>query len=186
MVEVVNIVAGGDLDVELDLFEVFSEVESAEEIKEISYEPVSSSSLQLRFEEDGPVCMIYRTGKFVITGAGESTELDDTFNTLIEFFETENIIQNPNINIEVYNKVFTGDLEVDIDLSKFSFYIGFEDCEYEPEQTPFMTYRPSDIEGVVTIASTGKLVINGVRSENEAQKIMDKVKSSVKEFASMT
>jgi transcription initiation factor TFIID TATA-box-binding protein len=182
MVEVVNIVAGGDLGAELDLSELHSHFTSIEEYQ-ASYNTESSNALQLRFEENGPLCMIYRTGKFVITGAGSDESLNETFNRLLKEFRKIDLIGD-DIGLEIYNKVFTEDLGNDIDLSKLSIYLGFENTEYEPEQTPFLVYNPSDTIGVVTIASSGKIVVNGIRTKKEAEDIAKEIGNKVSQFLS--
>jgi transcription initiation factor TFIID TATA-box-binding protein len=184
MVEVVNIVAGGDLDYELSLGALYTHFESIPKV-ETHYDPEASSALQLRFEKDGPLCMIYRTGKFVITGAESKSELLDTFDMLVSEFGEINKVNEKDVNLEIYNKVFTGDLDQDIDLSTFGIFVGLENIEYEPEQSPFLSYRSTSEKGVITLASTGKMVINGVRSKDEAEHLLEELKEKVQNFNSM-
>lgn len=182
MVEVVNIVAGGNLGTELDLSELHSHFAAIKEYQ-ADYDPESSNALQLHFEENGPLCMIYRTGKFVMTGADSDECLEKNFNYLVEEFKKIGLIGD-DIDLEIYNKVFTEDLETDIDLSKLSIYLGFENTEYEPEQTPFLIYKPTNTKGVATIASSGKIVINGIRTRTEAENLSEKIDNEITQFLS--
>lgn len=64
MVNIVNIVASGDLGIELDLEKVAKDIGSIAE-----YDPQNYPGMYLRFKEDAPLVTLYRTGKFIVTGA---------------------------------------------------------------------------------------------------------------------
>lgn len=81
--------------------------------------------------------------------------------------------------------VFTGDLNRNIDLATFGMYVGLENTEYEPEQAPFLIYRSTNPKGVMTIASTGKMVINGVRSKGVAEHLFEEMREKSKKFDSI-
>ncbi len=70
MVEIVNVVASGALNIELDLERL------ADDIGEpvARYDPDKYPGMYLRFEEDAPLITVYRTGKFIITGADSEDE----------------------------------------------------------------------------------------------------------------
>jgi transcription initiation factor TFIID TATA-box-binding protein len=184
MVKVVNIVAGSDVGYELNLDKLHTHFKTTPSVQ-THYDPGSTSALQLRFEEGGPLCMIYRTGKFIITGAKNESELTNTYQILLEKFQEIGKVDKDTSDIKIYNKVFTSDLKQNIDLSKLGMYIGYENIEYEPEQAPFLTYRPPSEEGVITLASTGKMVINGIRSKKEAEHIFSKLTEKVESFNSI-
>jgi transcription initiation factor TFIID TATA-box-binding protein len=184
MVEVVNIVAGGDLEHELDLRPLFSELVSLDGV-EADFNPESSNMLQLRFEKEGPLCMVYRSGKFVITGAGNNKQLNHNYNLFLDQFCELGILDGRKIDLNIYNMVFTDDLSCDINLSEFAYYLGFEHIEYEPEQAPFLTYRPSGTNGVITLASSGKMVINGIRTREDAKRLKKDLEENLEEFMSV-
>lgn len=98
--------------------------------------------------------MIYRTGKFMITGAENERCLSDSFEMLVSKFGEINKLNKEEVGLEIYNKAFTGDMNQNIDLSKCGMYVGLENIEYEPEQAPFLTYRLTSQKGVITLAST--------------------------------
>jgi len=182
MVEVVNIVAGGDLGVELDLLELSTHFSSIDRCQ-VNFDSESNNALHLRFEEGGPLCMLYRTGKFVITGADSDKSLNRSFHRLLKEFKNINMIED-DVGLKIYNKVFTEDFEENIELSNFAIYLGFENTEYEPEQTPFLIYKPTDLRGVVTIASSGKVVVNGIRTEKEAVVLIEDITQKLEKFLS--
>jgi transcription initiation factor TFIID TATA-box-binding protein len=69
MVGVVNVVASGSLGIELNLERVAEDLGSNAE-----YDPDKYPGMYLRFAEDGPLITVYRTGKFIITGADSKEE----------------------------------------------------------------------------------------------------------------
>jgi len=77
MVHVVNVVASGALDVELDLATVARELDDV-----VDYDPEKYPGAYVRFDDDEPLITLYRTGKYIITGASseaESERLETSF-----------------------------------------------------------------------------------------------------------
>lgn len=64
MVEIVNIVASGSLGIELDLENVYGDIGPIGK-----YDPKKYPGMYFRFEEDAPLITLYRTGKYIVTGA---------------------------------------------------------------------------------------------------------------------
>jgi transcription initiation factor TFIID TATA-box-binding protein len=64
MVEIVNVVGSGSLDAEFDLERVAGDIGSIAE-----YDPDKYPGMYLRLEEEAPLITVYRTGKYIVTGA---------------------------------------------------------------------------------------------------------------------
>jgi len=82
MVHVVNVVASGALDVELDLATVARELDDV-----VDYDPEKYPGAYVRFGDDELLITLYRTGKYIITGASseaESERLREEFLALLE------------------------------------------------------------------------------------------------------
>ena len=65
MVEIVNVVGSGFLDKEFDLSAVSDELGSIAD-----FDPKKYPGMYVRFSKEAPLITVYRTGKFIITGAG--------------------------------------------------------------------------------------------------------------------
>ncbi len=65
MVNIVNVVGSGDLGIELDLKALSEDVEFAD------YDPDEHPEMFIKFRENSPLIIVYRTGKYIIRG-GES------------------------------------------------------------------------------------------------------------------
>lgn len=70
MVEVVNVIASGALNVELDLERLANNIVGPV----ARYDPDKYPGMYLRFKEDAPLITVYRTGKYIITGADSEEE----------------------------------------------------------------------------------------------------------------
>lgn len=157
MVQIVNVVASGALDVELDLEAVKDELSDV-----VNYNPEKYPGAYIRFNDAEPLITLYRTGKYIITGASSETEvqaLRDRFLTLLSDHE---IIPAPSDAwFKVQNCVCMAELDRTLNLSAIAIGLGLEAIEYEPEQFPGLVYRPSEHDCVLLIFSSGKVIITG-------------------------
>ena len=71
MVEIVNIVGSGALDVELDLKRLANDIDEPV----ARYDPDEYLGMYLRFGDDEPLITVYRTDKYIITGTDSEEEL---------------------------------------------------------------------------------------------------------------
>jgi len=160
MVNVVNIVGSGALDVEVDLERL------ADDISEpvARYDPDKYPGMYLRFGEDEPLITVYRTGKYIITGADSEDKLDSLRDRFLSFFMDIGILEKPEDEwFSIQNYVCTGDLGSAQNLNALAIEIGLEKTEYEPEQFPGLIYRPDSDDCVILIFATGRVVITGAK-----------------------
>ncbi|WP_247729567.1 TATA box-binding protein [Halovivax limisalsi] len=98
------------------------------------YDPKKYPGMYLRFGDDGPLITVYRTGKYIITGADSEEELyalRERFLTQIAYFGT---IEKPEDEwFSVQNYVCTGDLGRAQNLTALAIGLVLERTEYEPE-----------------------------------------------------
>lgn len=164
MVEIVNIVAGGDLNRELDLEAIKSELPSNERLSS-EFSGGGSWQLLIRFEERGTV-VLYRTGKYILRGGSSFQNINRLKS---DFFQTlENIDAIPNsssVSYNIQNIVFLEELGSSVNLNETVVQLGMENVEYEPEQFPGLIYRPVKFDLVMLIFASGKVIITGSTSE---------------------
>ena len=91
MIEVVNIVGSGSIDTEFDLEKVADDIDSVAE-----YEPNIYPGMYLRFEEDAPLITLYRTGKFIVTGADSEKEAYAIRERFLKLLVEKEMITNPD------------------------------------------------------------------------------------------
>lgn len=166
-VEVVNIAATGDLGVEIDIKKLVEDVDF-----EVANYDAEFNAAFLRIQEDEELVILYTSGKYILRGGDEFDRMHEVktkfLNTLselgIEFQTTE---------FEVKNVVCVGDLENTVNLNAANLTLGLENTEYEPEQFPGVIYRPEKSPCVLLIFNSGKVVVTGGATREDAQSAFD-------------
>ncbi|WP_263020623.1 TATA-box-binding protein [Natronobiforma cellulositropha] len=157
MPEIVNVVASGSLDAEFDLERVAADIGSIAE-----YDPDKYPGMYLRFGEEAPLITLYRTGKFIVTGADSEEEAHAIRERFLKLLAENGMIANPVDEwFQIQNLVCTAELGKSLNLSALAIGLGLENTEYEPEQFPGLIYRPSGVDSVVLLFATGRVVITG-------------------------
>lgn len=175
MVEVVNVVGSGSLGREFDLSAVARELGSIAD-----FDPEKYPGMYIRFSDDSPLVTLYRTGKFIITGADSSEQLGAVKNRLVDLFESNGIVGEDDLEwFRIQNLVCTTVLGEELNLSALAIGLGLEKTEYEPEQFPGLIYRNEDLGCVVLIFSTGKAVITGSSDLGEAEAAAEYLKQEL-------
>jgi transcription initiation factor TFIID TATA-box-binding protein len=157
MVEIVNIVASGSLGIELDLENVNRDIGAIGE-----YDPNKYPGMYFRFEEDAPLVTLYRTGKYIVTGADSKDEAYSMRDRFLGLLAEREMIDIPDDEwFRIQNLVCTAKLGESLNLNALGIGLGLESTEYEPEQFPGLIYRPSGADSVVLLFASGRVVITG-------------------------
>lgn len=172
--EVANTVGTGDLGVELDLNELSRSLETPS----VNHNP-NQSSLHVRFEENGPLCMIYRSGKYIIRGGNKREYLWDAQQDLLSFVSQIDIVHDNEVYFEECNTVCVGDLGTRCNLNELVVEFGLENAEFEPEQFPGLFYHPREYSCVVIIFNSGKVVITGLAEDEAINEVFKHIRSIV-------
>ncbi len=123
---------------------------------------------------DPKVCaLIFRSGRIVITGAKTieaiETALDITYKALVE----NGCALWNSYEYELGNVVVTHDLGRELNLAHLTLALPMARTEWEPEQFPGLIYRLGGLSAVCLIFSSGKCVITGNNSLEDAQTAVD-------------
>jgi transcription initiation factor TFIID TATA-box-binding protein len=164
--KVVNIVGSGDLDVEIDLTVLIEDLTAFS----LTYTPDQFPGLQIEFESSMPMCSLFSSGKYTIVGAKSQDKLYTAQERLIkELTELDILATNFfDEDFDVRNIVCTYDIGTELDLSRVSVKLGLENVEYEPEQSPFIVYKPEGQGATITIPANGRVMITGVANKEDA------------------
>jgi len=177
MVEIVNVVGSGDLSVELDLQVLAGDIEFAD------YNPDEHPEMFVKFKEDSPLIIIYRTGKYIIRGGESHERLFQARNNLLDLFTDMGIIPSrEETTFEVKNVVCVGNLEQPVDLNELMLVLGMESTEYEPEQFPGLVYRPNDSDVTLLVFGSGKVVLTGSSEVKSAEVALESLKTELNEL----
>ena len=172
--EIVNVVGAGQLNTELDLENLANDIDAYS----VKYDPEFYPGMYVEISEDSPTITVYTNGKYHITGSKSTDELFETRDDFLLALDEHSInysIDDDEFGIK--NLVCTTEYESELNLHTLSVGLGLENVEYEPEIFPSITYRLPDSEAVILIFRTGKLVIQGVTSFEDAKHAYQEFKS---------
>jgi transcription initiation factor TFIID TATA-box-binding protein len=162
--QIVNVVASTQLTESLDLYDIA-------DIMDKDYEAEQFPGLTYRVEDPKVCVLLFRSGKAVATGAKSVDDIHAAFqkvhNELTDAgFELWDFDQD---SIEIQNLVVTHNYGETLDLSELIITMPFDKTEYEPEVFPGLIYRIDDPKSVCLVFSSGKCVITGCKSLDEAE-----------------
>ncbi len=176
--EIVNVVGSGSLDFELDLEKVAADLGAVAE-----YYPDKYPGMYIRFGDDSPLITLYRTGKYIVTGADSEEESHSIRERFLNLLADNGMIETPDDDwFRIQNLVCTGELYRSLNLSALAVGLGLEVTEYEPEQFPGLIYRPENTSCVALLFATGHVVITGSSELKEAEEAYNDVADRVSEL----
>lgn len=174
--DVVNIVGSGDLGREFDLGPLSTAINAFES----QYEPETFPGLLVRFEEDGPVIIVFASGSYTLMGVTTSVEMQDLFGRFLhELSELGMDIRHEDTQPVVQNLICKGDLNREVDLDPLTVELGLENVEYEPEQSPFLYYWPLEFDCLITIPTNGEVIITGVQDVETAEEAFNHLRKLI-------
>jgi TATA-box binding protein (TBP) (component of TFIID and TFIIIB) len=170
----VNVVGSGSLGREMNLTALREDMLQHISIQEAK--PMKSGLL-IKFSETSGTMIVYRSGKYNLMGFSSVDDLQraDVLirNVLVDIGDKRQ--KNDEI-VSISNFVYTVDFNQRINLLLLESYIG-DRAVYEPEQNPFVIYKPEDINGTITLSNSGKCVINTATGEQGVIEIIDHIMS---------
>jgi len=174
--DIVNIVASGNLGIELDINVLYSNLDA----EKVQYDPEKFPGLQLRFSQEGPVIIIFSSGSYNIMGAKTHDQVQELYNCLNQTLHDLGIsYDSEKGRPEVRNLICKGELGSQVDLDALVIALGLEKVEYEPEQSPFVYYWPDDADCLITVPSNGQCIVTGVTTLEKAEDVFEHFKDRV-------
>jgi transcription initiation factor TFIID TATA-box-binding protein len=183
-IEISNLVVSGKLDssTRFDLSKVAEALEACENIEDVEHSRRNGNRLLIKFKGEESTGIFAPTGVFVFTGVNTMDDIENSKRKLFESFKQIELISsmNPSLDdeFEIQNVVAVGDVDMNLDLNALSIGLGLENVEYEPEQFPGLVYRTS---ATILLFTSGKVVITGVRSKEDAAEAFDELESKLDE-----
>ncbi len=125
------------------------------------------------------VCLLlFGSGRVVATGARSYEDVVIAMNHIVDDLNKHkfDLWEFNEDDIQVQNIVMTYDYAETLHLHELVLALPFERSEYEPEQFPGLIFRLAETSGVCLIFSSGKCVITGTNSPDEALAAIDELK----------
>ena len=162
-----NIVASGVIAESIDLVEFSGKVENCELNKK------RFPGAVYRIADPKIACLIFSSGKIVITGVRNDKALSDGLAIVIQSLKDAGIEPLKDPRVAITNMVCSYNLERYINLNRMSVTLNIENVEYEPEQFPGLVYRIADPKIVVLIFSSGKIILTGGKTLEDVKRGLD-------------
>ncbi len=182
--KVVNMVAGTRLTNSIDLYAVSAELD-------VDYEAEQFPGMVYRISPatHGPTAptlclLLFNSGKCVATGAKTYEDVVTAMQMIHDDLNEAKFSLWPfeESDIEVSNIVITTDYGNTLSLRNLCLSLPFDRSEYEPEQFPGLIYRLTETSGVCLIFSSGKCVITGTSSLDEAEEAVAELRAELDSY----
>ncbi|GAB6879573.1 TATA-box-binding protein [Halorubrum gandharaense] len=164
-----NVVASTGIGQELDLQSVAMDLEGAD------YDPEQFPGLVYRTTDPKSAALIFRSGKIVCTGAKSVDAVHESLAIVFEELRELRIPVDDEPEVTVQNIVTSADLGESLNLNAIAIGLGLEHIEYEPEQFPGLVYRLDEPDVVALLFGSGKLVVTGGKSPDDAKEAVDAI-----------
>ncbi len=139
----------------------------------LDFDPDRFPGMTYKIAEPKVCALIFRSGRIVITGAKKISDVETALDTTYKALVAEGCSLWPNYNYEIGNVVVTHDLGRELNLAHLTMSLPMARTEWEPEQFPGLIYRLGGLSAVCLIFSSGKCVITGNNSLEDAQEAVD-------------
>jgi len=169
-VKVENMVACITLDTDLNLKRIAKEVPGVEN-------PKSFPGLIYRLKELKVAFLIFRTGKLICSGSRTRSNIDNALEILLKKLRKAGVRLKSKAKVEVVNMVSSASMDFKVNLDTIA--LESWNVEYEPEQFPGLVYRLDDLNTVMLIFRSGKIIITGATSKKQAEEAAEKTKEMV-------
>lgn len=189
-VEIVNLVASGKFDLELDLPAVAEDLSnSTANIESVEHSRRRGNRLLIYFVKGDGLGILAPTGVYVINGVTSIEEAKISRQQLVESLAELGILSSitPNEDeivseFDVKNIVCTAEVDSELNLNAIAIGVGLENTEYEPEQFPGLIFRPDEFPCTILLFATGKIVITGSQNVETAERAYELVIDKIENF----
>ena len=171
--KVVNIVVSSSLEHDIPLEKMAATLSNTE------YNPEQFPGLVIRIKDPKTSALIFSSGKIVCTGARTLEDVHAAVKKIIKSLEKINVKIKIEPVIKIQNIVASGSVGMDLNLNTLAMKL--DNTEYEPEQFPGLVYKLHvPVKATFLLFSNGKIVCTGTKSEEQANKALDKLIENLK------
>jgi transcription initiation factor TFIID TATA-box-binding protein len=163
--ELVNVVAGGALDIEIDLHSAFEQIGASN----AKYEPEIAPGLQLQLK--GATIMLFHSGEYHLTGADSFENAREAARKLTEVLEKVLEEEVQQEHFEIRNLLYKGEFEIELDLEELHSDLPGK-TEHHPENHPALYFRSDMHEGLLILFRTGKYTVTGITNDRAAEQLV--------------
>lgn len=169
---VVNMVATAKLGEFFDLIDISDDLD-------IYYAPEQFPGMSIKITNPKVCVNLFRSGQAVATGAKTLDDVDSAFEQVRSMLEEGGYKPFSEITPSLSNVVITHNMEQELNLANLTISLPMARTEWEPEQFPGLIFRLEDLPSVCLIFSSGKCVITGSNSLEEAEQAVEALREEL-------
>ncbi len=140
---------------------------------DVDFDPDRFPGLTYKIASPKVCALMFRSGRIVITGAKTIDDIVQALEITHKALRTHGCDVWASYDYSIGNVVVTHDLGRELNLATLTVSLPMARTEWEPEQFPGLIYRLKDATGVCLIFSSGKCVITGNNSLEDAQEAVN-------------
>jgi transcription initiation factor TFIID TATA-box-binding protein len=169
---VVNMVATAKLGEFFDLIDISDDLD-------IYYAPEQFPGMSIKITNPKVCVNLFRSGQAVATGAKTLDDVNSAFEQVRSMLEGGGYEPFSEITPSLSNVVITHNMEQELNLANLTISLPMARTEWEPEQFPGLIFRLEDLPSVCLIFSSGKCVITGSNSLEEAEQAVEALREEL-------
>ena len=150
----------------------------------LDFDPDRFPGMTYKLENPKVCALIFRSGRIVITGAKKIEDVESALEQTYHSLVGKGCPLWTKYDYEVGNVVVTHDLGRELNLAHLTLSLPMARTEWEPEQFPGLIYRLGGMSAVCLIFSSGKCVITGNNSLDDAQEAVNTLITDLEAVAS--
>jgi transcription initiation factor TFIID TATA-box-binding protein len=135
--------------------------------------------LKYRIPKNNSYVAFYQSGKFLIT-AKSFEQVDDNVKHVLSQLKKIKI-STKGWKLEIHNLVIGESVDLPCPIEKLVVNMDAKKSSFEPEQFPALIYK--DWEVSFLLFSTGKMILTGSKSMDQAEDVMGKFRQLLKELS---
>jgi len=139
----------------------------------LDFDPDRFPGMTYKIAKPKVCALIFRSGRIVITGAKKIADVEKALKITHESLISKGCPLWKDYEFQIGNVVVTHDLGRELNLAHLTLALPMARTEWEPEQFPGLIYRLDGLSAVCLVFSSGKCVITGNNSLEEAQLSVD-------------
>lgn len=169
---VVNMVATAKLGDFFDLIDISDDLD-------IYYAPEQFPGMSIKITNPKVCVNLFRSGQAVATGAKTFDDVNSAFEQVRSMLEKGGYEPFSEITPSLSNVVITHNMGQELNLANLTISLPMARTEWEPEQFPGLIFRLEDLPSVCLIFSSGKCVITGSNSLEEAEQAVEALREEL-------
>lgn len=178
--EIQNVVASTAIRREFHLEEL------ADDLSGSAYNTEHFPGLVFRIQSRKAATLIFQSGKAVCTVAKNVESVNRAMAIIFDELRDLRLEIDADPEITIQKVILSGDLGQQLNLNATAIRLGLKDIEYEPEQLPGLVYWLAAPDVVILLFGSGKAVITGSTSVDDAEVALDTVQSRLHKLNLMT